>query len=298
MLEQLQGFHIEPTNICTLKCSQCARTEFINKFPRKWKNKQLNLNDLTKFIDIDITDKIIGLGGNYGDPIYYDSLFDLIDWAKQKNGIIKISTNGSYKTKEWWNSLANNLTKKDVIVFGIDGIPTNFTNYRINADWNSILLGIEQVAKKVTTIWKYIPFSFNEDDIKEAEKMAKELGMEFFLDPTDRWSSESDPLKSNKFLGKRYNNIINWTPIKQIAIDPICKTTNYQHFISADGYYMPCCFVGDHRFYYSSEFHKNKKKYDISNSTISSVLESLTDYYNNIENVKPNYCTFNCPKYD
>ena len=36
------------------------------------------------------------------------------------------------------------------------------------------------------------------------------------------------------------------------------------HFISAWGYYMPCCWIGDYRFYYKSEFYKNKDLYDIS----------------------------------
>jgi hypothetical protein len=46
MLDTLKGFHIEPTNICTLKCPRCARTKFIEKFPQKWKNSNLDLQDL------------------------------------------------------------------------------------------------------------------------------------------------------------------------------------------------------------------------------------------------------------
>jgi hypothetical protein len=42
-----------------------------------------------------------------------------------------------------------------------DGSPENFTEYRVNADWDSILVGIEEcVAGPATVIWKYIPFSF------------------------------------------------------------------------------------------------------------------------------------------
>ena len=43
MLDNITGFTIEPTNICTLKCPKCSRTQFIEQFPRQWKNKQLNL---------------------------------------------------------------------------------------------------------------------------------------------------------------------------------------------------------------------------------------------------------------
>ena len=63
MLDSLKGFHIEPTNICTLKCPGCSRTQFINMFPKKWKNNQLNLDHLKKFIDIDISNKVFDLCG-------------------------------------------------------------------------------------------------------------------------------------------------------------------------------------------------------------------------------------------
>ena len=53
------GFHIEPTNICTLKCPGCARTQFIDKWPSRWKNYNLDINKVMNFLDIDLTDKHI-----------------------------------------------------------------------------------------------------------------------------------------------------------------------------------------------------------------------------------------------
>lgn len=296
MLEDLQGFQIETTNICTLKCPKCARTEFLNKFPSRWKNKQLNFNDLKKFIDIDIKNKNFILTGNYGDPIYYRHLIDLVNWIKIHDGKVLIYTNGSFKDKKWWQDLCSPLTKEDSIYFAIDGIPDNFTNYRINADWPSIKLGIEQVVKNTTAIWKYIPFAFNEDNIDEAKKIATDLGMTFFVDPSDRWTPQSDALKSNKFTGARYEHIINWYSNRENAVEAQCKKSNNEHFISADGQYMPCCYVGDHRFFYQSEFYKNKKQYDISTTTISEVLHKLTNFFDTIEKQELKYCQLNCPK--
>ena len=57
MLDNIQGFHIEPTNICTLKCPRCSRTDFINQFGNKWTNKNLNLDDFKNFLDIDLYNK-------------------------------------------------------------------------------------------------------------------------------------------------------------------------------------------------------------------------------------------------
>jgi len=295
----IKGFHIEPTNICTLKCPRCARTEFINKFPSRWKNKQLNLEDFKKFIDIDISNKVFNLCGNYGDPIYYNQLFEMILWLKQNGASVVINTNGSYKTQNWWKELCSIIDFNDGIVFAIDGTTENFTNYRVNADWDSIAIGIQEAVKYTNTTWKFIPFAFNEHEIEKAKKLSTNLGIQsFHVEPSHRWESSDDLLKPKNLVNQKSEHVINWVKYtdKDFIIDAQCKKTHVEHYISAEGYYMPCCFVGDHRFYFSSEFYKNKEKYDIRNSTITSILENLTDFYSSIEDNKLKYCTFNCPK--
>ena len=297
MLDSIKGFHIEPTNICTLKCPGCARTRFIEAFPDHWKNKNLSLTNLKKFIDININKKIFNLCGNYGDTIYYDDLFNLVKWIKQNGGTVIIGTNGSYKTKDWWKELGSLLNFDDRIIFAIDGTPNSFKNYRINADWKSIEIGITTSVEFTNVSWKYIPFSFNEEEIGVAEEMSKNLGMHsFIVDPSDRWDEYTDHLKPKKLLGNRTEHVITWSSDQKTTIAPKCKITDSMHFISADGYYMPCCFVGDHRFYYTSEFYKQKSKFKISNTTLSQVLEYLENFFNTIETEKPKFCTFNCPK--
>lgn len=315
MLDRLRGFHLEPTNICTLKCPRCPRTMFLDSFKNKnWTNANLNLNDLRQFIDIDIKGLIFGINGNYGDPIYYPDLFDLIKYIKKSGGMIKLHTNGSYKSREWWQELAELLDKNDIINFSIDGLPENFTKYRINADWDSISEGIAVLVKSPATIvWKYIVFSYNENDIETARALSKELGMtDFIVNNSDRWE-DNDWLKPTKYVdiddkalyngsfnGNRGKLIDVWKKdkIRDLEIDAVCKNTMSMHFISAQGYYMPCCWVGDHRFYYSSEFYKNKDQYDISKTTMSQVLNTTQQFYSNLEINKLKYCTFNCSKHD
>jgi hypothetical protein len=297
MLDNLQGFHIEPTNICTLKCPKCSRTKFIDKFPNKWKNKELNLDHLINFIDIPIQNKLFHLCGDYGDPIYYSRLFDLIKWIKFNNARISLHTNGSYRTSEWWKELCSLLDKNDIIVFAIDGIPDNFTTYRINADWSSIKIGIEIATKKVYTKWQYIPFKYNIDNIEQAKQLSTELGIkEFFILNSSRWESENDLYKPNIILND--NEIKFHKNIKASNINPKCKLTNSDHFITADGFYSPCCYVPNHNFYFKSEFYKNRENYDISKTTLTQVLVTANNFYNNLETNKPIYCIYNCPKYD
>lgn len=293
------GLHIEPTTICTLKCPRCARTMFIDKFgQKKFKNHNLNLNHLIEFLNnIDLTNKKITLCGNYGDPIYYPDLENLIKFFKNQGSFIQLVTNGSYKSQQWWENICSLLTPEDTIIFSIDGSPDNFDLYRINANWPSIEIGLEIVGNsKVNSVWKYIPFSFNETNIEQTEIISKNLGIKTFqVEPSDRWEGISDPLKPVNFFGIREDSMNRFkSENKTNLIDPKCKT-GFEHYISADGKYLPCCYSHDWRFYYKSNLYK-EKNFLISKTTLLEVLQKFEDFYNSIETVKPDYCVFNCSK--
>jgi organic radical activating enzyme len=298
--DNLVGLHIEPTNICTLKCSGCARTRFINQWPQHWKNHSLDIDHLLKFLDIDLTGLKILLCGNYGDPIYHPNFVEFVTKLKQRGSIISIVTNGSYRTTDWWKALTSVLTSDDRITFSVDGVPTNFTQYRINADWDTIKQGMEiSVESACQTEWKYIPFSFNSADIESAEHISQQLGIDhFFVDPSDRFDEETEFLKPNdNLLGTRYNPQVLWkssqtTSLKKVA--PQCDNGK-EHFITADGYYSPCCFIADYRFYYKTTFGKQKKMYNIQEHSISQLLETpaVVEFYQNLE--QHTGCQFNCP---
>lgn len=295
MLNQIQGLHIEPTNMCTLKCPDCGRTEFLKMFPKKWTNKNLNLNHLKEFLDIDLKGLTINICGTYGDAIYYDQLFDMVKFFKDNGSKISLATNGSYKSKEWWQNLASLLDNNDEVILAIDGLPDTFTTYRINADWSSIETAINVLKQSPTQlVWQYILFLFNEHQVNEAQELSKKLGFDkFFVRHSERWDSDRTNVPStvNQLTEKR----IEWNPKSTVEIDPLCKRTHSEHYISADGYYMPCCFVHDYRFYYKSSFFKNKNNFDISKTTLSAVLTQSKDFYNTLEDAKIHYCTFNCP---
>lgn len=301
MIGAVKSFHLELTNKCTLKCPRCARTTFINKFGiDKWDNKDITLADLQQFLDIDLTGIELVLCGNTGDPIYHPQLIELVSWAKSKAAQITLITNGSYKSAGWWKELSALFDNTDEVIFSIDGVPDNFTKYRINADWASIEQGIRIVTtSKAKTTWKYIPFKYNVDTIEQAKALSRSVGIDNFeVTPSDRWEENDEYKPVNLELsGARDLSIMQWRSGNNIEIDPKCYD-NKQHYISADGYYMPCCFAGDWRFYYKSEFYKNKEKYSISKTSISKLLanQNLIEFYKTIPTTKPNYCTFNCPK--
>lgn len=298
--DNLVGLHIEPTNICTLKCPGCARTRFINQWSQHWKNHSLDIDHLLKFLDIDLAGFKILLCGNYGDPIYHPDFVEFVTKLKQRGSVISIVTNGSYRTTDWWKALTSVLTSADCITFSVDGIPTNFTQYRINADWDTIKQGMQISAESACqTEWKYIPFSFNSADIESAEHLSQQLGIDrFFVNPSDRFDEETEFLKpNNTLLGTRYNLQASWKSAQMSSLKKVAPKCNNgkEHFITADGYYSPCCYLADHRFYYKTPFGKQKKLYNIQDHSISQILAMPTviEFYQNLE--QQSGCQFNCP---
>lgn len=292
--------HIELTNICTLKCPGCARTTFINKFGAdKFPNYNLEYDHLVNFLqDIDLNKKKIELCGNYGDPIYHKDIFKFIDFFKSKNAQVTIITNGSYKDSNFWQNLASILTEQDTVIFSIDGTAENFNQYRINGDWQSIEIGLSIIGNSiVNSVWKTIPFNYNEQQLDEIKILAKKYNIKkFFLDPSDRWDENTNRYKPVKFSGYREQAQIIWRQkINDISIEPKCYSGT-EHYISAEGYYTPCCYVHDWRFYFKSEFYKNKKNFSISNNKLKQILKTTASFFDSIETTKPNYCSFSCPK--
>lgn len=292
------GFHIEPTNICTLKCPGCARTQFINQWPQHWKNHSVDVTAVDRFLDIDLNNKIITLCGNYGDPIYHPDFIDLVVMLKRRGSVLKIVTNGSYKTKEWWAALTEHLDVKDQVIFSVDGTVDNFTLYRINADWNTIQSAMEICVKsRCQTGWKFIPFAYNQHSIESAKLCSQELGIDFFyVDMSDRFDSTTlHYMPSTEVLGEKFDSQQAWKQNnRKLIVNPKCQD-HKQHFISAAGYYTPCCYSSDHRFYYKTEFGKNKKNFSINNHRFSEIIATtpVIEFYKDLTN-QP-VCQYNCP---
>jgi MoaA/NifB/PqqE/SkfB family radical SAM enzyme len=299
MIPKINEFHVEVTNICTLKCSGCARTRFIKQWPNRWKNHNLDADVFMDFLDIEIQGIKFNLCGNYGDPIYHPELDEFISKIKDRGGLISITTNGSHRSRDWWKNVLRFLGKGDAITFSIDGLPENFHLYRENADWASIKQAIDIcVASDVYVVWKYIPFSYNCRDIDTARSLSQEFGIDdFVVTPSDRFDEATQHLQPTvEFLGDRFQSQQRFRKGDAQRISPKCHS-GQEHFISATGQYSPCCYLADHRFYYKNMFGKEQKFFDIRSTTISKLISQpkVINFYNKILIDPISGCQFNCP---
>ena len=111
----------------------------------------------------------------------------------------EVSTAASQKSKDFYIKCFE-ANPHAMWVFGIDGLPEESHKYRINQDGQKLFDIMIESKKHLenTPTWQYIVFSYNEDHIEQAKKLAKENGVQFMLLHSSRWLGNDDPLKPKK----------------------------------------------------------------------------------------------------
>lgn len=295
----ITGLHIEPTNICTLRCAGCARTDFIRQWPQHWKNASIAIDDLMRFLDIDLAGVRVRLCGTYGDPIYHPDFLRLVEAFKNRGAVLSIITNGSHRKEAWWQDLCVRLTDSDTVIFAIDGSPETFTQYRENGEWSSIQQAIAVcVQSPARIIWKFIPFRFNQHEIQSVKQLSETMGMDgFMVESSDRWDEHTRHLMPDShMIGQRFG--IKQTVSQGIPstnLRPKCQS-GMEHYVSAQGFYMPCCFMANHSFYYKTEWGKQRSSFAIAETTISRIMtrQATVDFYQNLPKDPPMVCQYHC----
>jgi MoaA/NifB/PqqE/SkfB family radical SAM enzyme len=285
--------HLELSSKCVLKCPRCPRTEL----KLDTLNQEVTLRDFKSGFPTNTLSKIENFVfcGDIGDPIYATEFLEIVEYIKHNStSRLRIVTNGSYKKAEWWQRLGALLDYNDQVTFSVDGWDNASNNlYRINSDFDSIVLGIKtlRASSKCSIQWSAIYFAFNQDKIEDMRRMAQELGCNRF-----------QTVKSSKFDG-RYSvdgidvlkpaenfvadtlvyttqvdniNLSNYIPVVPevpVTPHPWAKCLNYKKdlFIGVDGLVTPCPWFNGG--YQDNEFvAENKKDLSIKNRSFFEIL--------------------------
>lgn len=278
---RLDSLQIETTTRCTLKCPACSRTWWSETLGKKIPIHDIDPTLVYNFLNCDTGKKIkkLDLRGDWGDSIYYPKLFNFIDLFRDEKKF-NISTNGSYQTEKFWNNLASRLGDEDTVEFGIDGLEDTNHLYRRNSDWKSIMLGVDIIGKsRAKLIWKTNIFKFNVEILTDIKKFAESKGATFVCMTTHRWGDES--LRPPKHLIQ--SDAVYKSNEKINEIEAGCKT-NLNWSISAYHMFMPCGWFCAPQVLYKSSLWKNKEKWDIKNTTLDKIRETvLLSWTKNIE---------------
>ena len=177
----------------------------------------------------------------------------MINYAREKNMYVSISTNGHFITEKNAHIVLKNAPDK--IIYSIDGLDEeSYQNYRVGGSFEQADTGLRTLLKKKKEINQkhpYVELQFivmkqNEHQLDEVLKYGKEVGVDKVVFKTMQVSSYENALK---FLpsNKKYRRYIidNGSFRIKGKIKNHCFALWRTSVITWDGKVVPCCFDKD-----------------------------------------------------
>ena len=185
-----KGCTLDISNLCSLQCPKCMRQGWKNK--KNIPGQNMTIEQFSKIVKYF---KYIDFCGQISDPIFNPNFITFLAMCKDANKKSKVHTAASQRPMSWYEK-AFDTNLKTKWIFGVDGLPEESCMYRINQDGEKLFEDMKMGAKKGMKIdWQYIVFSYNEDNIEEACRMAQDNGISFVINYSGRWTNENDPYK-------------------------------------------------------------------------------------------------------
>lgn len=278
--DDLRIVHLELTHRCNAACPMCARNIHGGAVNPDMPLAELSLADIEKILLPDFVARLkrIYACGNYGDPIVARECLEVFRYLREHgpNLHLDMHTNGSARRPDWWRELAAILKSgPHYLRFGIDGLEDTNHLYRRGTDWKTIMRAAEAfIGAGGRAEWDFLVFRHNEHQVEAARRLAKEMGFaEFFVRKTGRFIDSGELETSSRFdvrgrdgrfeywlempqnpeyrnpeyarldqVRSRYGSYSDY--LDQVPID--CKVAGKKGkmYLSAQGYALPCCWLG------------------------------------------------------
>jgi len=188
-LDQIKIVHVEASSRCNSRCPMCSRFTadgFIQP--------ELNESDLTsevfyKLFTKEFTGQLehVYFSGVYGDPCLNKLVPEFVNYLMD-NGCksVSIDTNGGYRSKDWWASLAR---PHVMINFALDGTDNEtLDKYRIGVVYDKAYANMKAfVSAGGNAQWNFIVFKHNEHQVETAKQLAADIGAKFRLKVTQKF---------------------------------------------------------------------------------------------------------------
>jgi MoaA/NifB/PqqE/SkfB family radical SAM enzyme len=269
---QLESIHLEISNNCQASCPMCSRNHHGGLDNPLIKVQDWTLEDFKTIINQDVLDQVNHLYfcGNFGDPLLNNNLIEMCEHVKNNSNVsIRIHTNGSLRSVQWWKNLAKALPTNHVVIFGIDGLEDTHSRYRIGTDYNKIIKNAQAfIAAGGYAEWAYIVFEHNQHQVNTAKNVAADIGFKRF---TTKNSSRFVGDTNFEVYNQEGNTVDILRPPKDTVIKFLDKTIieNYKEvvknteidcyvlkskevYIDAYRNLMPCCFLAATPYNYST----------------------------------------------
>ena len=245
----------------------------------------------------------------------------------------------------------NHLFSKAGVVFSVDGLEDTNHIYRRGVIWEKLLRNMRAYsATGAFAVWEWLLFEHNEHQVEEARTLSKELGFEFIVKNPLGFGEYEDTLSGmnvygkdgdyeytiwpSKYTGFRkdppFGNKVDFKFMNQKTIPIlskfskeleknsaiVCKSIEHKEskeiYISANGYMLPCCFLGGVFGQFNSSYSRHQfntmindyglEVFNLKNQSILDIIQGpdFSKFFldswkaDTIENGKLLYCLETC----
>ena len=193
LLADITTLQIEPTSHCNAKCPHCPRFdvthhdifESTGRLHPNLTLAHLDFFSINSNLEIDrmINLSKVVLEGDKGDPMMHPEIESIIDFfcTAPSTPHVKLTTNGSIRSSEWWRKLAKKNYPNLTVTFSIDGLKDTNHFYRVGIDYDKVVKNASSfIDCGGQAIWKMIVFKHNSHQIAEIESLSQQLGFKSF----------------------------------------------------------------------------------------------------------------------
>lgn len=308
---EIKDVHLEISTMCNARCPLCSRNFYGYPYNDGYPEINLTLENTKKIFSVEFVQQLekIWFQGNLGEAIINPEAIDIVQYFRNSNPNLKLemSTNGSARDKNFWESLAQLNIDVD---FCLDGLEDTHHIYRQGTEYQKILQNAQYfILAGGRAFWRMIKFKHNQHQIEACETLSKTLGFTGFkLMDEGRNSGPvfdrdgnlvasmgdyTHKIEFKKMLHAKKTDLVLLediidvrTPKNKIS----CKAQQAKSiYVSANGEISPCCWLGFYpKTFGHGSYHQavNKQISTIANknNALEYPLEQCLNWFSEIEN--------------
>ena len=205
LLDKVKWLHVEPSTRCNAWCPGCPRNKQGFGLADGLVVEDLSIERLKSVIEsLPNLERVI-FCGNLGDPCASKIINEQLNIVYQNKLYLQLQTNGSLRSKKWWQELAKKFQNNIEVWFALDGLEDTHSYYRQGTNYNKILDNATNfINAGGRAVWQFIPFEHNEHQIKDCLKLSQRLGfVEFRLIKDARYLKKSFHYRTGKEISMK-----------------------------------------------------------------------------------------------
>ena len=142
------------------------------------------------------------------------------------------------------------------------------------------MLGLKIMKQSKAQVgWKTLIFDYNYNEIDQIRDFAESQGVKFISQTTSRFGNDS--LRPPENLVDKTREYSDDTQNINL-LKPQCQS-HAKEYISADGYYWPCCWVSSAFTLYKTQLWKDRQQWSTTGKTLDIMREHLADWTDQLQ---------------